>query len=251
MSAFETLIYEKEGAIAHLSLNRPQALNAFNVQMRDDFSEALAAAGEDPDVRALLVTGQGRAFCAGADLTEFGSAPSQAIARQVRWERDLWGQWRNLPKPVVAAAHGYCIGSGLEMVLLSDLRIAAASTVFAMPEVHLGMIPAAGGTQTLPFNAGDAAGLDLLFTGRRFDAAEALRLKLITRTCPVEELLGQAWSITEQLAALDPVTLSAVRTAQRRGSELPLSSALQTETRLAALALAGPAAPPDFRGNDT
>ena len=236
MSAFQTILYTKQRGVAHLSLNRPQALNAFNIQMRDDFCQALAAVEDDPEVRALLVTGEGRAFCAGADLTEFGSAPSQAIAREVRWERDVWGQWRSLSKPVVAAVHGYCIGSGLEMALLSDLRIAAAGTVFAMPEVQLGMIPAAGGSQTLPGNAGPEAALDLLLTGRRFTAAEALGRSLVTRTCQGEELLDLAWKVAEGWCAIDPSKMSAVRDSLRRGFDLDLAAALQTETRLAALA---------------
>ena len=136
--------------MAHISLDRPDVLNAFNVQMRDDLSQALSAVHDDSDVRALLVTGQGRAFCAGADLTEFGTAPSQTVARRVRWERDVWGQLLEVPAPVVAAVHGYCIGSGIEIALLCDIRIGAEGAVFAMPEVQLGMIPAAGGTQTVP-----------------------------------------------------------------------------------------------------
>ena len=143
MSAFPTLLYEKCGAVARISLNRPRVLNAYNIQMRDDLSQALAAVADDPDVRTLLITGEGRGFCAGADLTEFGTAPSQIVARRVRWQRDVWGQVLNLHKPVVAAIHGYCIGSGLEIALLCDLRIAADDAVFSMPEVHLGMIPAA------------------------------------------------------------------------------------------------------------
>ena len=151
---FRTIIYEKSCAVAHISLNRPDRLNAYSVRMRDDFAEALHAVAVDDEVGVLLITGQGRAFCAGADLSEFGTAPSQVIARNVRWQRDVWGQIIDLPKPVVAAAHGYCIGSGVEIMLLADVRIAAWDTVFAMPELHLGLIPAAGGTQTLPRNAG-------------------------------------------------------------------------------------------------
>ena len=125
---FQTLLFQKRGAVAHISLNRPQVVNAYNIQMRDDFSEALSAVELDTDVRSLLITGEGRGFCAGADLTEFGSAPSQVIARQVRWQRDVWGQLVNLGKPVVAAVHGFCIGSGLEIALLCDVRIAATGT---------------------------------------------------------------------------------------------------------------------------
>ena len=237
MSPFSTLLFSKDGAVVHLSLNRPQVLNAYNIQMRDDFSEALAAALDDPEIKSLLITGEGRAFCAGADLSEFGTAPSLVVARQVRWERDVWGQLINLPKPLVVGIHGYCFGSGLEIALLGDLCIAASDTIFAMPEVRLGMIPAAGGTQTLLRNAGPAATLDLLLTGRRFDAAEALRMGLITRVVPADRLLEAALQAAEQLAAVDGNLLAAAKTALWRGLDLGLAEGLQLETRLAALAL--------------
>jgi len=237
MSVFSTLLYKKDGPVAHVSLNRPQALNAYNIQMRDDFSEALAAVRDDLEVRSLLITGQGRAFCAGADLTEFGTAPSQAVAREVRWQRDVWGQMISLPKPVVAAVHGYCIGSGVEIALLCDLRIGAAGTVFAMPEVHLGMIPAAGGTQTLPRNLGRSDAMELLLTGRRFDAHEALTMGLLTRVVPEGELLEEAWQMTRHLAEVDSDLLAAAKACLLRGGDLPLTEALRLESRLAAQAL--------------
>ena len=238
MSDFETLLYEKQGPLAHISLDRPDVLNAYNIQMRDDFSEVLAAVRDDPDVGCLLITGQGRAFCAGADLTEFGTAPSQAVARQVRWERDVWGQFLSLPVPVVAAIHGYCIGSGIEIALLCDIRIGAQGAVFAMPEVQLGMIPAAGGTQMLPRTTGWSSAMDLLLTGRRIGAEEALSLGLLTRLAPENELLDQAWDLCRQLAALDPRLAAAAKQSMLRGADLPLAGALQTEARLAVQALA-------------
>lgn len=234
MSGFSTIRFSKQGRVAHLSLNRPKVLNAFNVQMRDDVWEALAAVEDDPDVGALLVTGEGRAFCAGADLTEFGSAPSPVEAREVRWERDVWGQWWSLSKPVVTAVHGYCIGSGLEMALLSDLRLAAEGTVFAMPEVRLGMIPAAGGTQTLGRACGESAALDLLYTGRRFDAAEALRLKLITRVTRPDLLLAEAMAAATELADGDGRRAAALRSAVKSGADLSMLQGLALENRLAA-----------------
>lgn len=237
MSSFATLLYQKDGAVAHISLNRPEVLNAYDIQMRDDMSEALAAVEHDPEVAVLLITGQGRAFCAGADLTEFGTAPSQAVARQVRWERDVWGQLLSLTRPVVALVHGYCIGSGVEICLLSDLRIAAAGTVFAMPEVHLGMIPAAGGTQTLPRNIGPSSALELLLTGRRFDAREALRLGLVTRLVPQADLLAEGWRVARQLALVERNLMRAAKAAVVWGAGLSLSEALRLETRLAAQAL--------------
>lgn len=233
-AAFATALFEKRGAVAHLSLNRPAVLNAYNVQMRDDFSEILAAVAADDEVEALLLSGQGRAFCAGADLTEFGTAPSQAIARQVRWQRDVWGQLAGLRQPIVAAVHGYCIGSGLEMVLLSDVRLAAADTVFAMPETQLGMIPAAGGSQTLPRSSNPAAALDLLLTGRRIAAAEALELGLITRIVPAADLLAAAWDLAAELAR-NGAAVACIKAAVRGGADLSLAAGLQLERRLARL----------------
>ena len=246
MSADATLLFEKRDGVAHISLNRPRALNAYNVRMRDDFSEALAAVQADAEVGALLITGQGRAFCAGADLSEFGTAPSQVIARRVRWQRDVWGQLSDLDKPIVAAVHGYCIGSGLEIALLSDLRIAADDTVFAMPELHLGMIPAAGGSQTLPRNSSPAAALDLLLTGRRIGAEEALALGLITRLTPRSELEPAAWNLAlnlvKQTGAVDfgrGPTSRYIKQAIHGGLDLALAEGLQLEKRLACLALNG------------
>jgi len=233
ISQFDTLLFDKQGALGHISLNRPRVLNAYNIQMRDDFSEALAAVQDDPEVRALLITGQGRAFCAGADLSEFGTAPSQVVARRVRWDRDVWGQLLSLTVPVVVAVHGYCIGSGVEIALLGDLRIAAHGTIFAMPEVQLGMVPAAGGSQTLPRNANPSEALELLLTGRRFDAQEALRLRLITRVVPEEELPEAARQAAQELAALDRDAVAAAKSAMARGPDLTLDDALAMESRLA------------------
>ena len=233
-AAWATALFEKRGAVAHLSLNRPAVLNAYNLQMRDDFAEILAAVAADDEVGALLLSGQGRAFCAGADLTEFGTAPSQAIARQVRWQRDVWGQLAGLRQPIVTAVHGYCIGSGLEMVLLSDLRLAAADTIFAMPETQLGMIPAAGGSQTLPRNSNPAAALDLLLTGRRITAAEALELGLITRIVPAADLLAAAWDLAAELAR-NGAAAAYIKAAVRGGADLSLAAGLRLEGRLARL----------------
>jgi enoyl-CoA hydratase/carnithine racemase len=237
MPAFETLRYTKDHGVARIVLNRPQVRNALNIQMRDDFSEVLSAVADDPEVRSLLITGEGGAFCSGADLTEFGTAPSLVEARAVRWERDLWGQLCSLSKPVITAVHGYCIGSGLEILLFSDIRVAAAGTVFALPEVRLGMIPAAGGTQTLPRTVGSAAALDLLLTGRRFEAEEALQLKLITRVIPVDNLIGEAGDIAHLLAKVDASRMAGAINAMRRGSDLSLAPALRLESRVAELAL--------------
>ena len=235
MAQFETLIYEKHGAVARISLNRPRVLNAYNIQMRDDLSQALSAVAGDPDVAARLMTGEGRAFCSGADLTEFGTAPSQVVARQVRWQRDVWGQLLGLDQPVVCAVHGYCIGSGLEIAMMCDVRIAARDTVFAMPEVQLGMIPAAGGSQTLPRSAGTSRALDLLLTGRRLDAQEALALGLITRVADAGELPEAGMDLAQKLASAPRPAMAAAKKALAKGLDLSLQQGLELETRLAAM----------------
>ena len=236
MPPYQTILFEKQNAVAHLSLNRPDALNAYNVQMRDEFSEALSAVQEDDELSALIISGQGRAFCAGADLTEFGTAPSQVAARAVRWQRDVWGQLNGLRIPVIAAIHGYCIGSGVEIALLCDIRLAAGDSLFAMPEAHLGMIPAAGGSQTLPRNCGTSAALDLLLTGRRLTADEALGLGLITRIAPRDRLEATAWDLAVELAKWAGPTRNYTKQAIREGLDLRLTEGLELENRLAQLA---------------
>ena len=149
----------------------------------------------------------------------------------------MWGQLYGMNKPVVAALHGYCIGSGLEIALMCDLCVAAKSTWFAMPEVQLGMIPAAGGTQTLPRHARVSQVLDVLLTGRRFDAEEALRFRLVTRVVPDDELLDTAWGICRQLADLAPELVTAAKTALRGAWDLNLEEGLALESRLAALSM--------------
>ena len=233
-AAFRTIIFEKEGRVAHLALNRTDRLNAYSVAMRDDFAEALHLVAEDEEIGALLITGKGRAFCAGADLSEFGTAPSQVIARNARWQRDVWGQLINLDKPIVVAVHGYCIGSGVEILLLGDLRIAASDAVFAMPEVQLGMIPAAGGSQTLPASVGPSVTLDLLYTGRRFGAEEALRYGIVSRVVGPDDLAATAWETAEELSELPRGFASGLKRAWNVGREMPLAAGLDLEQRLAA-----------------
>src|SRR5512136_916022 len=151
MNGFRTVIYEKKEQIAYVTLNRPQALNAYSVQMRDDLYEVLSAIRDDDEVRVAILKGAGdKAFCAGADLTEFLTAPSVVEARKIRAVRDLWRLFLSIPQPLIAALHGYVLGSGMEIALLCDLRIASDDVVFGLPEVGLGIIPGAGGTQTLP-----------------------------------------------------------------------------------------------------
>ncbi|MBF8267095.1 MAG: 3-hydroxybutyryl-CoA dehydratase [Dehalococcoidia bacterium] len=238
MGGFETIIYSKEDGIAQMSLNRPRVMNAHNMQMRDEMYQVLEAVRDDPEVRCLVLRGEGeRAFCTGADLTEFGTAPSRVIARQVRWERDVWGLFLSIDKPIVAALHGYVLGSGVEMALLCDLRIASEDAVFGMPEVALGMLPAAGGTQTLPRMVGIPGALDMLLRNERIDAATAFECGLVHKVVSGDILMKEVFSLAGQLAACPPRLTKAVKEAMRRGLDLPLAQALELELNLAARAV--------------
>ena len=145
-------------------------LNAYNVAMRDALFEALQAVRDDPDVRAMVLRGNGPAFSTGGDVAEFGSAPSPVTARDVRWRRDVWGLLHTLSKPTIAAVHGYAVGGGFEMALLCDLCIAAEDARFCYPETGLAMIPGVAGTQTTPRLLGIGRALDLVLTGRWLSA---------------------------------------------------------------------------------
>ena len=235
MTPFETILYDKRDGVAFLTLNRPDAVNAFNVHMRDDLAEVLDAVRDDPGVRGLLIAGAGgKGFCAGADLTEFGTAPSQAIARGVRWERDLWSALAGLPVPVIAAVHGHCIGSGVEIAAFCDLRIAAHDAVFSMPETALGLIPAAGGTQTIPRIIGESSAAALILAGERLSAQDALQRGLVHWTVPRERLLAEAERRLRGVIEAPPQLLALVKRAVREGGDLPLNDALLLERRLAA-----------------
>ncbi len=231
---YQTIIYEKQGPLARVTLNRPEVLNAYNVAMRDDMHEALQAIRDDPEVRGVILSGAGeRAFCAGADLTEFGTAPSQAIARQVRWERDVWGLFLSLDVPLVAAVHGYVLGSGLEMALLCDIRIAADDAVFGLPETSLGMLPAAGGTQTLPRVMGAGPALNLLLTGRRINAREAYDLGLVARVVPRYQLMAEAQEVVEGILASDAEGVRRIKKAVQYGMDMTLAQGMELEGHLA------------------
>jgi enoyl-CoA hydratase/carnithine racemase len=234
MSAFETLIYEKEGALALVTLNRPRYLNAYNVQMRDDLFEALNAIRDDDEVRVALIKGAGeKAFCAGADLSEFLTAPPPVAARQIRFDRDVWGLFLSIPQPLIAVLHGYVLGSGIEMALCCDLRITSDDAQFGLPEVELGIIPAAGGSQTLPRAVGRGSALEMLLTGRRIDAREALRIKLVNRVVSRDRLMETARGAAEKIAVCDPVVIKGIKQAVLRGMDLPLAQGLDLEKRLA------------------
>ncbi|MCK4863113.1 MAG: enoyl-CoA hydratase/isomerase family protein [Dehalococcoidales bacterium] len=233
MSAFEVIIYEKQDGIGFITLNRPQALNAYNLRMRDELYEVLSAVRDDPEVEVVILKGAGeKAFCAGADLTEFLTAPSPIIARRARFERDVWGLFLSIDKPFIAALHGYVLGSGIEMALCCDIRLASEDARFGLPEPGLGIIPAAGGSQTLPRTIGRAAATEMLMSGRWLTAEEARRLKLVNRVVTRADLLPEAEKLAVKIKSHNRLAVSYAKQAVTRGLDLTLAGGLELETQL-------------------
>ena len=238
MNAFETIIYEKKGGIGYVTLNRPQALNAVNIKMRDELYEVLPAIEDDPEVMVGIFKGAGdRGFSAGADITEFGTTPSQAIARQVRWERDLWGQFLGVSKPLIAAIHGFALGAGVEMSMCCDIRIASDDARFGLPEVGIGMVPTAGGSQTMPRLVPLGMCTAPILTGEIINAAEALRIGLINRIVTRANLLPAAEDMARKIMSRSQTAVRYAKQAINRGLDLRLEQGLEMERELHAMVL--------------
>jgi enoyl-CoA hydratase/carnithine racemase len=187
--------------VATITLNRPERLNAINLQMRDLLWDYLEACRDMPDVRVIVFRGEGRAFSAGADISEFGTAPSVIAARRARHRRDIWGILLDHRCATVARMHGFCYGAGLELPLCCDVRIAADGTRFALPEVTLGYIPSAGGTQTLARVIPPGIAAQMILSGEPLGTEEALRWGLVDRAVPPDTLDAAVDEAVEKLLA--------------------------------------------------
>jgi len=229
------LLFEKSGdGVAWLTLNRPDVLNAMNMAVRDDLWSLLQAVRDDPEIRVAVFQGAGeRAFSAGADISEFGTAPSYAESRRARGDRDVWALMLEITKPLIAAVHGFAYGAGCELPLLCDIRIASEDATFALPEVTLGYIPSAGGTQTLPRTIPPGIAREMILTGDAIDARRALTIGLVNRVVPRERLHDEAATLAAKLAALPPEAIAGVKEAMLRGAGLPLEDALRLEALIA------------------
>lgn len=228
------LLFEKRENAAWLTLNRPAVLNAVNLAMRDELWSALSAVRDDPEIHVAVFEGAGdKAFSAGADISEFGTAPSYVAARRARHDRDLWGAMLALTKPLVASIHGYAFGAGCELALCCDIRVCSADATFALPEVTLGYIPSAGGTQTLPRAIPAGIAREMILTGAPIDAQRALAVQLVHRVVPRARLRDETAAIAAMLAAIPPAVVQATKEAMRRGADLPLEQALALESAIA------------------
>lgn len=219
-----------EGPLALVSLNAPP-LNIFSVTMRDELIQAFQAVNDVGGVRAMVLRAEGRHFSAGADLSEFGSAESILEGRRIRWDRDPWGLLWDLRVPTIAALHGTALGSGLEMSLLCDLRVTAPDSVLGLPETKLGMLPAAGGTQSLTRAIGPHQAIPIVALGTPLTATEALDRGVVHEIADDPD--ARAVELAHRLALLRPAVVRAARRALRAAGDLPLDAGLAHERRLA------------------
>jgi enoyl-CoA hydratase/carnithine racemase len=234
------VLYDKIDHIAVLTLNRPSALNAVNLAMRDELWGLLLAVRDDPDVHVAVLRGAGdRGFSAGADIKEFGTAPSIIAARRARQERDLWGLMIEMETPLIAQIHGWALGAGCEISLLCDIRIASDEARLGLPEVTLGYIPSAGGTQTLPRTVSHGDAMQMILSGDPVDAATAQRLHLVHRVVPRDQLESEVMATARAIAARPPETIRTLKRVLMQSANLPLDSALAFESRQCCTAAAG------------
>ena len=227
----EHLSYEVEDGTALVTLKRPEALNALSQSLLEELAEIPELVQQDPEVRAVIFTGEGKAFAAGADLKEIAAIKDPFMGREYAlFGQRVFAEIAALPVPTIAAINGYALGGGLELALACDLRVAAKTAKLGLPEVGLGLIPGFGGTQRLPRLIGRGRALDLIFTGRHVDAEEALFLGLVNRVA--EDALEEAKKLAQKILKNAPIALALAKESVVRGEGLDLAEALEIEADL-------------------
>lgn len=228
--AYDTINVEKRGKAALITLNRPKALNALNARLLGELTDALDALRDDTKIGAAVITGSQKAFAAGADVKEM-----QAFEFAGAYLRDALGDWERVaqfPKPMIAAVSGFALGGGCELACMCDFIIAGQSARFGQPEITLGILPGMGGTQRLARSIGKAKTMDLCLTGRHMDAQEAERCGLVARIVPDTELIEEAISAAQKIAAFSQVSSMMTKEAINRAFETSLAEGLRFERRL-------------------
>ena len=228
---YQTIIYEKQGALVDLTLNRPERLNAANLQLAREMHEAVGEIEADQEVRVVVLHGAGRAFCAGADIRAMSEGESSEVLG--RNMSALCSRLEALSKVTIAAVHGYATGGGCEMALACDLRLAASGARFGLPEVKLGLLPGAGGTQRLTRIVGVGRAKMAMYTGDFVDAETALQWGMVNQVAPEDQLLEEAGKLAQTLLARPPLAVRLIKSCIDVGSQMDLRSGLEYEGRCA------------------
>ncbi len=251
------VLVEREAPIAVVLLNRPQQLNALSDELMDELVTALQRLDADDEIRCIVLGGSDRVFAAGADIGELARSSAIQLYYQRRVER--WDALRSLWKPLVAAVSGFCLGGGCELAMTCDLIVASETAQFGQPETSLGIIPGAGGTQRLTRAVGKALAMDVILSGRRLSAREALEAGLVARVVAKEAWLEEAKRVAHEIAAKGPVATRLAKESVNRAYETTLGTGLEAERRALYLAFASEDAregltaftekrKPDFKG---
>ncbi|WP_153732413.1 enoyl-CoA hydratase-related protein [Sporosarcina obsidiansis] len=252
--------YEQKNAIAYITLNRPDAMNAFNYKMLTELGQVVEAIRIDSDIRAVIFTGSGdRAFSVGADLKERKLLTEAKVRRNLNKIGDVFTMIDHLPQPTIAAVNGFAFGGGLELALACDFRIAADHAVMGLTETGLAIIPGAGGTQRLPRLIGEAKALELILTAKRLTAEEALQYGLLTQIAPTDQLMETVEAFVNSFLVNGPVAIQQAKFAIKHGMNTDLQTGLAierkayemtlpTEDRIEALTAFAEKRPPVYKG---
>lgn len=229
--AYEMILTETQGKVAIIRLNRPQALNALCDQLMTELGEALRGFDRDPGIAAIVLTGSERAFAAGADIKEMKDRTFPDVYFN-DFIGDRWEAVLDVRKPVIAAVAGFALGGGCELAMMCDMIIAADTAKFGQPEINLGIIPGAGGSQRLTRAVGKSKAMEMVLTGRMMDAVEAERSNLVCRVVPAAELVAEAVKIGGKIASLSAPSVAMGKAAVNAAFETGLTEGVKTERRL-------------------
>jgi enoyl-CoA hydratase len=231
MAGYEMIATERRGRVAVIRLNRPKALNALCDQLMGELGDALRGFDADPEIAAIVLTGSEKAFAAGADIKEMQPRAFPAVYLDdfigKRWEAVT-----HVVKPVIAAVAGYALGGGCELAMMCDIILAGDNARFGQPEINLGVIPGAGGTQRLTRAVGKSKAMEMVLTGRMMDAQEAERANLVARVVPAAEVVEEAVKLGEKIAALSAPSVAAAKEAVNRAFETTLAEGVKFERRV-------------------
>ena len=228
--SYETILTETHDRAGLIRLNRPKQMNALNGQLMEELALALEAFDRDPGVGCIVITGNERAFAAGADIKEMAGESAVSMLTDDRISR--WDRIKKIKKPVMAAVSGYCLGGGCEIAMTCDILIASESAQFGQPEINLGVMPGAGGTQRLTRAIGKSKAMEMILTGHSLSAREAERAGLVSRVVPVEVYLDEALKLANEIASKAPIAVRLAKEAVNKVFETPLADGLDYECRL-------------------
>jgi enoyl-CoA hydratase len=229
--SFENIVVSSEGALAFIQLNRPKVLNALNGALMTEVGDAVEAFDKDNAIRCIIIHGSERAFSAGADIDQMKTA-TPLVMLENNWINRNFDRIRKATKPVIAAVSGFCLGGGCELAMTCDIIIASESAKFGQPEISIGVIPGAGGTQRLARAIGKSRAMELILTGKFMDAKEAESRGLVSRVVPVEVYLEEAKTLAREIASKSPVAIRFAKEAVNKVYELSLTEGLEYESRI-------------------